>query len=195
MAQAYRGLGQSLIHGTAGNVSVRDGPGMLISPTRMTPDRITAEAVVAMGLGHAVPGASSEWFLHAALYRERPEIGAIVHTHSDYCTALACLDLPLPAFHYMVLTFGGDEVRCAPYTVFGTPELASATVTAMAGRTACLLANHGMITAGADLDAAVAAAHLLEQLARQYLLARSAGTPRILTQQEYVAARARLRSY
>ncbi len=195
LAQAYRNLGHSLIQGTAGNVSVRTATGMLISPTRTTCDRIMADAVIATGLDHPAPGASSEWPLHAALYNARPDLGAIVHTHSDHCTALACLNEPLPAFHYMVLTFGGDDVRCAPYVVFGTPALADVTVAAMEGRTACLLANHGMIAAGSDLDAAVAAAHLLEQLARQYLLARAAGTPRVLSAEECLAARDRFRTY
>lgn len=195
LAQAYRKLGQSLIQGTSGNISVRDGAGMLISPTRTTPEHITAEAIIATGLGEPVLGASSEWGLHAALYEARPELGAVVHTHCDHCTALACLGLPLPAFHYMVLTFGGDDVRCAPYTVFGSPELAALAVKAMTGRTACLLANHGMIAAGPDLEAAVAAAHLLEQLARQYLLAQAAGLPRVLTPQECRAARERFNFY
>ena len=195
LAQAYRRLGQSLIQGTAGNISVRTATGMLISPTRTTPDHITPDAVVAMALDNPTSDASSEWALHGTLYASRPDLGAIVHTHSDHCTALACLGLPLPAFHYMVLTFGGDTVRCAPYAVFGTPELAVLAVTAMAGRTACLLANHGMIAAGPDLDTALAAAHLLEQLARQYLLTRAAGTPRLLTAQECEAARERFRTY
>ena len=184
LAQAYRDLGQTLIQGSAGNISVRDEAGMLISPTRTTPQAITPGGIIAMGLDAPVPGASSEWALHAALYQARPEFGAIVHTHSDHCTALACLNEPLPAFHYMVLQFGGPDVRCAPYVTFGTPELATVSIAAMAGRTACLLANHGMIAAGPDLDAAVAAAHLLEQLARQYLLARAAGVPRILSAAE-----------
>ncbi len=195
LAQAYRNLGHSLIHGTAGNISVRTPTGMLISPTRTTCDRIMADAVIATGLDHPEPGVSSEWALHAAIYRARTDLGAVVHTHSDHCTALACMNLPLPPFHYMVLTFGGDDVRCAPYTVFGTPELATLAVAAMDGRSACLLANHGMIAAGPDLDTAVAAAHLLEQLARQYLLTLAAGAPRVLSQQECSEARERFRSY
>lgn len=195
LAQAYRDLGQTLIQGSAGNISVRDEAGMLISPTRTTPQAITPGGIIAMGLDAPVPGASSEWALHAALYQARPEFGAIVHTHSDHCTALACLNEPLPAFHYMVLQFGGPDVRCAPYVTFGTPELATVSIAAMAGRTACLLANHGMIAAGPDLDAAVAAAHLLEQLARQYLLARAAGVPRILSAAECTAAQRRFTTY
>lgn len=195
LAQAYRGLGRTLIQGTAGNISVRDGAGMLISPTRTTPDAITPDTIVAMGLDQAAPGASSEWALHAALYQARPEFGAIVHTHCDHCTALACLNESLPAFHYMVLQFGGPDVRCAPYVTFGTPELAHVAVAAMAGRRGCLLANHGMIAAGPDLNEAVAAADLLEQLARQFLLARAAGVPRLLTDAEMAAAAARFGWY
>ena len=196
LVAAYVGLGQAgLIAGSSGNISVRSAGGMLISPTGTAPGRITPDAVVAMGLDAPAPGASSEWELHASLYRARPELHAIVHTHADACTALACLDEPLPAFHYGVLGFGGDHVRCAPYVTFGTPELAALTVAAMQDRTACLLANHGMIAAGPSLDHAVAAALDLERLCRQYLLARSAGTPRLLTAREVEAAQARYRTY
>lgn len=167
---------------------------MLISPTGTTPARIKAVHVVAMGFEAGAAGASSEWPLHAALYVRRPELDAVVHTHADACTALACLGQDLPVFHYGVLAFGGP-VRCAPYVTFGTPALAALAVTAMEDRTACLLANHGMIVAGASLAAAVDGALELERLARQYLLARSAGTPRLLTEREIAEARDRLESY
>ena len=167
---------------------------MLISPTGTTAERISAAAIVATGLESAAPGASSEWALHAALYAERPEFGAIVHTHAEACTAVACLNQDLPVFHYGVLAFGG-AVRCAPYVTFGTPALAALAVAAMRGRRACLLANHGMIVAGATLDAAVAGTVELERLARVYLLARAAGTPRLLTEDEVVQALARFETY
>ena len=167
---------------------------MLISPTGTTPEQIDAAAVVRTGLHASAPRASSEWPLHAALYQERPEFNAIVHTHADACTALACLNQDLPVFHYSVLAFGG-AVRCAPYVTFGTPVLAELAVTAMAGRTACLLANHGMIVAGPSLRAAVDGAFDLERLARQFLLARAAGTPRLLTDDEIADAQARFRTY
>lgn len=168
---------------------------MLISPSGTSPERIAAADVVAMPLDRPALRASSEWALHGRLYAARPEFGAIVHTHADACTALACLNEGLPAFHYDVLAFGGPDVRCAPYVTFGTPDLAGVAVTAMADRTACLLANHGMIAAGPDLDGAVAAAFQLERLCRQYLLARSAGTPRLLTPAEAEAACLRFSSY
>ena len=104
--------------------------------------------------GNAAP--SSEWAMHAAIYLAYPAAQCVVHTHADACTALACLNEALPPFHYMVANFGGDDVRCAPYVTFGTPELARLAVAALTGRTACLLANHGMIvhatTGGAGAD-------------------------------------------
>ncbi|MBV8915788.1 MAG: class II aldolase/adducin family protein [Acetobacteraceae bacterium] len=195
LVAAYRGLGRAgLIHGNSGNISVRSAAGMLISPSGTTPERITPESLVEMGLDAAVPGASSEWALHAAIYGERPEIGAVVHTHSDACTALACLGEGLPAFHYGMAGFGGD-VRCAPYVTFGTPELAELTVAAIRGRLACLLANHGMVTAGKDLATAVFNAETLERMCRQYLLARAAGSVRILSAEEMRAAQDRYKTY
>ena len=196
LAEAYRRLGRvGMIAGSSGNVSTRSADGMLISPTGTTALTITEDTVVAMGLDSPAPRASSEWALHAALYRTRPELHAVVHTHSDACTALACLNEPLPAFHYGVLAFGGADVRCAPYTTFGTPELAELAASAMKDRTACLLANHGMIVAAATLEGALEAAFDLERLCRQYLLARAAGTPRILTAEEVAAAAERRKTY
>lgn len=196
LADAYRALGRAgLIHGNSGNVSVRTPKGMLISPTGTTPERITGGACVAMALDRPEAGASSEWELHGSLYADRPEFGAIVHTHADACTALACLGQALPPFHYMLAGFGGNDVRCAPYRTFGTKELAVATVAAMRGRTACLLANHGMITAGSDLATALAAAETLERLCRQYLLALSAGSPRLLTEAEMRDSHERYKTY
>jgi len=196
LCDAYRRLGRlGLIQGNSGNLSVRTPGGMLISPSGTTPDAIEPAHLVATALDHAGPNASSEWALHAALYGDDPAIGAIVHTHADACTALACLAEPLPAFHYMVASFGGDDVRCAPYATFGTPALAALAAAAMQGRSACLLANHGMIAAGPTLDDALAATLRLETLARQYLLARSAGQPRLLTPAQMADARERYRTY
>jgi L-fuculose-phosphate aldolase len=133
--------------------------------------------------------------MHAAIFRAAPEATVIVHTHSDYATALACLNLPLPGFHYDVAGFGGDDVRIAPYATFGTADLAQTAAAAIAGRTACLLANHGMICHGRDAAAALLAALRLEALCRQYLIARAAGTPRLLSHAEMAAARQRYRGY
>ena len=199
VAKVYRALGRAGMNaGSSGNVSVRARQGMVITPSGCSADSITDTDPVAMTLDGKVRGKrapSSEWFMHAAIYRAYPDAGAIVHTHSDACTALACLNEKLPAFHYMVVRFGGDDVRCAPYVTFGTPALAEVAVAALADRTACLLANHGMIVFGGSPDEALTAALTLEALARQYLLARAAGKVRLLSRAEMQAARERFKTY
>lgn len=199
LAALYRDLGRrGLNAGTAGNVSARTKSGMLITPTGITGDAVEAKSIVATTLDGTWSGKrrpSSEWMMHAAIYRADPTAKVIVHTHSDAATALACLNQPLPAFHYAIASFGGGDVRIAPYVTFGTPELASLAAEAIAGRTACLLANHGMICHAASAAEALRAAVLLETLARQYLLARAAGTPRLLSQAEIDAAIARYATY
>ena len=133
--------------------------------------------------------------MHAATYRVCPEAAFVVHTHADACTALACLGSELPAFHYMVVQFGGANVRCAPYVTFGTAVLADLVAEAIRGRSACLLANHGMIVCAATAVQTLSRALLLETLCRQYLLALAAGTPRLLTEQEMLGAQERFKTY
>jgi L-fuculose-phosphate aldolase len=195
----YRELARlGLNNGSSGNVSLRHGEGMIITPSGATAASVSAETMVSMPLeGPPPPGAapSSEWPMHAAVYAACPKAIAVVHSHADACTALACLGEDLPAFHYMVVGFGGAEVRCAPYETFGTPALAASAAKAITGRTACLLANHGMICHGPDARTALSTAIRLETLARQYLMARAAGTPRLLSAAELEAARERYRSY
>jgi L-fuculose-phosphate aldolase len=189
---------RGLIVASAGNVSHRTRAGMIISPSGCSAAMLEPDGVVAMTLGgevkgHAAP--STEWAMHAAIYLAYPAAQCIVHTHSDACTALACLNEALPAFHYMVASFGGDDVRCASYVTFGTPELARLAVSALTGRTACLLANHGMIVHASTAERALSAALVLETLCRQYLLARSAGAVRLLTTEEMRGAHERFRAY
>jgi L-fuculose-phosphate aldolase len=207
VAKVYRALGRAGMNaGSSGNVSVRMRRGssdeMVITPSGCSAESITDLDPVETTLDGKLRGKtrgthapSSEWFMHAAIYRAYTDAAAIVHTHSDACTALACLNEPLPAFHYLIVRFGGDDVRCAPYVTFGTPALADVAVAALADRTACLLANHGMIVTGANADEAFTAAVTLETLARQYLLARAAGTVRLLTPAEMQAARERFKTY
>ncbi|MCC6719509.1 MAG: class II aldolase/adducin family protein [Acetobacteraceae bacterium] len=199
LATLYRELGlRGMNQAASGNVSARTRRGMLITPTGVTADGVAPKSLVAMDFDGRHAGRlrpSSEWEMHAAIYRADPAARVIVHTHSDAATALACLGLGLPAFHYSVLAFGGAEVRVAPYVTFGTPALAAAAAAAMSGRSACLLANHGMICHAATPGAALQAALLLEALCRQYLMALSAGVPRLLAADEIAAARARFASY
>jgi L-fuculose-phosphate aldolase len=199
VAWLYKAAAASgLIVGSSGNVSARTPAGMVITPSGGDPATVTAADLAGVGLdGTAPDGAtpSSEWAMHAAVYRVCPEAAFIVHTHADACTALACLGSGLPAFHYMVVQFGGPDVRCAPYVTFGTPELAEHAAEAIRGRSACLLANHGMIVCAATATEAFSRAVLLETLCRQYLLALSAGSPRLLTEQEMRDARERFKTY
>jgi L-fuculose-phosphate aldolase len=199
IAAAYQDLGRrGFVPGSAGNVSARQRQGMLITPSGWPAEAVTAAAIVTVSMDGVVRGKgapSSEWPMHAAIYRACPAAAAIVHTHAEACTALACLGEGLPAFHYMVVAFGGEDIRCAPYVTFGTPELAVAAVGALAGRRACLLANHGMIVHAPSVGEALTDAIVLESLARQYLLARAAGTPRLLSAAELAAAQARFATY
>jgi len=199
IAAAYRDLGRrGFMPGSAGNVSVRTANGMLITPSGCSAEAVTDDSILSLTLdGKTISSRtpSSEWPMHAAIYRAYQHAQAIVHTHAEACTALASLNLPLPAFHYMVVAFGGDDVRCAPYVTFGTPELARVAVEALEGRSACLLGNHGMVVHAPGLDRALSDAIVLESLCRQYLLARAAGSPRLLTPIELQAARERFRTY
>jgi len=200
VAEVYRDLVRlGMNTGSAGNVSARTRRGMVITPTGASAETVDAKSLVPMALdgavrkGKALP--SSEWAMHAAIYAADPRAGAIVHTHADACTALACLNEGLPAFHYMIAAFGGADVRCAPYVTFGTPRLAAAAAEAIAGRSACLLANHGMIVHAPTPRGALRAAVALETLCRQYLLARAAGAVRLLTGEEMDAALRRFATY
>lgn len=197
VAAAYRQLGQrGFVPGSAGNVSARCAGGIFITPSGSTAEAVTGNDIVFVAEdGTTVGTPSSELAMHTAIYQAFPHAQAIVHTHAEACTALACLDHALPAFHYMVTAFGGEDVRCAPYVTFGTDELARLAVAALQDRTACLLANHGMIVHAASLEQALNDTIVLETLCRQYLLARAAGTPRLLTGAEIAAARERLKTY
>jgi len=199
LAGAYRQLARlGLNSGSAGNVSCRLGDGALITPTGASAETIDASSLVSIALdgtarGPGIP--SSEWTMHTEIYRRCPQAQAIVHTHSDACVALACQRRGIPAFHYMIATFGGDDVRCAPYATFGTDELARAAAAALEDRSACLLANHGMIGWGADIDAAIATATRLETLARQYWMSLQVGPPVLLGSDEMRIVRERYRAY
>jgi len=173
-----------LTHGTSGNISLRrDARQFFVSPTGMRYDALEADDIPLVDLdgrwfGRRVP--SSEWRFHRDIFKSRDDVGAIVHTHSTNATALACTGRGIPAFHYMVAVAGGADIRCAPYYTFGTQALSDAAIAALAGRKACLLANHGVIAVGADLPAALALAGEVENLAAQYCAALALGDVRLL---------------
>jgi L-fuculose-phosphate aldolase len=184
--------------GTAGNVSCRVDEGMLVTPTGGNSSSIKAEMIVRVDKNHNVVGGgvpSSEWHMHAAILDAFPAAGAVIHTHADACVAMSCLRRNLPAFHYTVAAFGGDDVRCSRYATFGTNDLALAAVDALEGRMACFLANHGMIAVGATLTAAMNNTIRLETLSRQYLLSMQAGEPVLLPPEEMARIRERYKTY
>jgi L-fuculose-phosphate aldolase len=187
----------------AGNVSVRcrrgTQDGMLITPTGMAYDALTPEALVFVRLADGAPTGryvpSSEWRFHRDILVHRPELAAIVHTHSPSATALACHGAGVPAFHYMVAAAGGSDIRCAPYATFGTQALSDHALAALEGRRACLLAHHGVIACGDSLATALALATEVEHLARIYLQARALGEPPRLPEDEMQRVRDRFASY
>lgn len=192
-------IAANLSNATAGNISVRTGTGMLITPSGVPPEEMRPEMMVPCTFEGDWEGAwkvSSEWALHAALYRARSDAKAVVHAHPTHCVALSSLRRPIPAFHYMVAGFGGNEVPCAPYETFGSLALAE-TVSATLGQRyhACLMANHGMIALGSNLSAAYLRTEKLEALAQQYILACSMGSPALLDDAEMAQVHATYETY
>lgn len=184
--------------GTAGNVSVRYSDWFLITPSGIRYDALSPTQIVEMDMEGAAEGRmkpSSEWRFHLDVYRARPEVGAVVHTHPPFGTAVAALRRDLPAFHYYVAMAGGNTIRCAPYARFGTQLLSDYVLRALEDRTACLLANHGMVAVGPTLEAATQLAIEVEQLCRMYLAALSAGEPHLLSDEEMDEVLAEFGSY
>ena len=183
-----REMGTSgLSQGTSGNVSARIPQGFLITPSGVAYETLEPDMVVAMDIQGGWSGTwkpSSEWRMHADIYRAHEEAQAIVHTHSPHATALSTLRQDIPAFHYMIAMAGGSTLRCAAYATFGTQELSDAMLVALDQRKACLLANHGMISFEGSLERALWLAGEIEMLARQYILACQMGEPIILDEAE-----------
>ena len=184
--------------GTAGNASARTAGGMLITPSGLAPEACTPDDMVVVDpagrpAGRLAP--SSEWRLHSDLYAHRPEAGAVIHAHAPFATALACQRLEIPPFHYMIARFGGNTVRCAKYATFGTQALSDHVRAAMANRSACLMANHGMLVFGRNLANALALAIEFETLCEQYWRVRQLGKPVLLSDDEMREVAERFRWY
>lgn len=184
--------------GTAGNASVRTPDGMLITPSGLpaeacSPDDMVVVAPDGKPSGRLAP--SSEWRLHNDLYAHRPEAGAIIHAHAPFATALACQRLEIPPFHYMIARFGGNSVRCAAYATFGTQALSDRIAAAIADRSACLMANHGMLVFGRNLPHALALAIEFETLCEQFWRTRQLGEPVLLSDDEMREVTERFRWY
>lgn len=200
VVSACRELARSgLTHGTSGNVSVRfDARRFFISPTGMPYESLVPQDIALLDLDGRWAGPrqpSSEWRFHRDILKARPDIGAIVHTHSRHATALACTGRGIPAFHYMVAVAGGADVRCAPYFTFGSQELSDSAVVALSGRRACLLANHGVIAVGVDLPSALKLAGEVENLAAQYSTALALGNVQLLAEAEMQRVLEKFKAY
>jgi L-fuculose-phosphate aldolase len=189
-----------LMPNKSGNVSCRSAERFLITPSGVPYADLTTAQVVELPLearkeSAAGPRPSSEWRLHAAIYGARPEVTAIVHTHSPRATALACAGRGIPAFHYMIALAGG-ELRCMPYATFGSDELAAHAVRGLEGRRAVLLANHGVVAVGVSLRRAQAVAVEVENMAGQYLDLLAAGLePNVLDEAELRVVIAKFADY
>jgi len=186
-----------LNQGSSGNVSVRTASGFLITPSGQAMAALTAADMVAMALdGSVLAGESeteesevearpsSEWRFHRDIYAAFPQAEAVVHAHSPFAVALACLRRDIPPFHYMVAMAGGRDIRCAAYATFGTQALSDAVLLALQDRRACLMANHGLLAWGRSLPAALALANEVEALCGQYLRACQLGEPVLLNEAE-----------
>lgn len=184
--------------GTSGNISVRAGDGFLITPSGLPYGEMTPGDLVVMdmtGQVHSTRKPSSEWHFHRDILAAYPEVGAVVHAHPPYATALAINRMQIPPVHYMVAISGGATVPVAEYATFGTPELSHNLLAALRDRTCCLMANHGIVATGPSLARAFWIAEELEALARQYAIALQAGTPVRLSDAEMTQVLQKFASY
>ncbi|MDB5550253.1 MAG: fucA1 [Rhizobium sp.] len=179
-----------LNQGTSGNISVRHGDRMLITPSSIPYDEMAPDMIASLSLANT-DGAwdgpkkpSVEWRFHLDIMRARPEVISVVHTHSTFATILAMARKPIPACHYMIAAFGGNDVRVCNYARYGTQELSVNVLKALEGRSACLMANHGMLTTGSSLEKAMWAAVELETIAKQYYHTLLIGGPVLLADDE-----------
>jgi L-fuculose-phosphate aldolase len=198
VAEACRRMrADGLVVGTSGNVSIRSGEFVVVSPSGLDYDEITAELVGVHRLDGSPVEAplppTTEMPMHLAVYG-RTDAEAIVHTHSTAATVLSTLVAEIPPIHYLIAQFGGP-VRVAPYATYGTPELAANMIAALADRNACVLGNHGAVTYGPTIATAYSRAVYLEWICEVYLRAVGAGTPRLLPPEEIERVREKLATY
>ena len=173
--------------GTAGNVSVRNPKGFLVTPTSLPYDMMRPNDLVQMYFDGSYEGErrpSSEWRFHRDILASRQDIDCVLHCHSVYATTLAVHHKTIPSFHYMTGVAGGTTIRCARYATFGTQALSDAAIEALQDRLACLLGQHGQISLGKTPAAALALAIEVETLSRLYVQALTLGEPPILDEEE-----------
>lgn len=185
--------------GRSGNVSARFADGMLITPTGLAYAALRPKDIVYVEAGGTVPAKqrapSSEWRFHLSAYAARPDMQAVVHTHSLHAVVLACAGRPIPAFHYMVAVAGGVDIPIVPYAIFGSAELADHVAAGLAERRACLMAHHGAIALGETPASALELAREVEVLAEQYVKLLSLGKPKLLSADDMADVLERFKTY
>ncbi|MBR5292422.1 MAG: class II aldolase/adducin family protein [Clostridia bacterium] len=188
---------RGLTRGTGGNISIRQGDLIAISPSGVEYETMTPEDVPVVNMdGSVIYGSlapSSELSMHIACYKRRPDIAAMVHTHSTFAATLACMEKPLPPIHYLI-GYAGDHVPCIPYYPFGSEELAAAAADAMT-QNALLLGHHGLIAAGPNIERAFAAAEEVEFVAELYWRCQAMGGANSLTPEQMADIRRRFDNY
>jgi L-fuculose-phosphate aldolase len=187
-----------LNRGSSGNISIRSEAGFLITPSGVPPLDLKKDSIVEMDFeGNVISGdnPSSEWRFHRDILKIKQEVNAVIHTHSCCATAFSCFRKTLPPFHYMIAVAGGDDVKCAPYALFGSQELSDNVLESLKGRYACFLANHGMIAVGSSLKTALDIAIEIESLSQQFLLLESIGDYELLNDSEMSAVLEKFKSY
>ena len=189
---------RGLNRGTSGNVGARCGDRFLVTPSGVPARDLKPQSMVLLSADGDVIGAgrpSSEWRFHRDILISRPDVHAVVHVHSPFATTLACLGLEIPPFHYMIAAAGGATIRCAPYALFGTQELSDHALAALQDRRACLLAHHGMIATGRNLEHALALCVEVESLCEQYWRARQIAEPRHLSAAQMAEVMEQFKTY
>jgi len=190
-----------LNQGTSGNISALFENQMLITPSGIAYEEMHPDQIAKMPLDSSTTDwvgpckPSSEWHFHRAILQSNSDFGAVIHTHSTFATTLSISRTEIPPCHYMIAAFGGSTVRCADYATFGTTELSANITAAMQERSACLMANHGMVVAGSNLDKAMWAAVELETLSCQFYHARLAGDMVLLPEDEIEVVLEKFKGY
>jgi L-fuculose-phosphate aldolase len=184
--------------GSSGNAGIRLADGLLVTPSGVPAEQLSENSMVYMqwdGTPEAGKKPSSEWRMHRDILQARPEVNVIVHCHSMFATTIACLGRDVPPFHYMIAVVGGDNIRCAPYALFGTQALSDSALPALQDRKACLLAHHGMLALGQDVAQALAIAVEVEDLCQQYWRLLQLGEPPLLSAEQMQQVQVQFKDY
>ncbi len=191
-----------LNEGSSGNCSIRDRDGFYITPSGINPKAMSIDDMVFMDFNGTIESSqkpprepSSEWRFHHDILKTRKDANVVIHSHSTFATTLSLFRKDIPAFHYMIAAAGGNSIRCTKYELFGTQALSDAALIALNDRKACLLANHGMITIGRDIEDALNISHEVERLCEQYTYALQIGSPAILSDEEMGEVIEKFKSY